>query len=96
MYQPGRVVIEVKASQPAMLFLGDTHYPGWSARIDGRETPIYRANYLFRAVAIPAGTHTVEFTYAPRSFRIGAMISLLTGLAVLAALGVLIRAVSRR
>ena len=52
-----------------MLF--DTYFPGWTASVDGRETPIYRANYTFRAVSMPAGAHIVMFTYRPLSFRLG-------------------------
>lgn len=60
------------------LVLTDTYYPGWTAYVDGEETPVLRADYLFRAVPIDAGRHTVRFVYTPWSFRIGAGISLLT------------------
>jgi uncharacterized membrane protein YfhO len=46
--------------------------------VDGVETPIYRANYLFRGVVVPAGQHTVTFEYRPRSVVLGAAISALT------------------
>jgi hypothetical protein len=67
----------VTAQQNAMLLLADEMYPGWSATIDGRPETIYRADYLFRAVFVPAGQHTVEFVYQPRSFRLGMLITLL-------------------
>ena len=52
-----------------MLFLLDLfHYPGWIAELDGRQTPILRADVLFRAVEVPAGRHTVVFRYAPLSW----------------------------
>ncbi len=51
--------------------LSDQFYPGWRAYVDGRESPIYRANYLFRAVPVPAGEHVVEFTYQPVSVGLG-------------------------
>ena len=60
-----------------MLFLADLAYPGWKAYVDGQETQIYRADYLFRSVFVPAGTHSVEFVYRPRSFRLGLLITLL-------------------
>ena len=69
--------IAVAARQPAMLFLADLAYPGWKAYVDGQETQIYRADYLFRSVFVPAGTHSVEFVYRPRSFRLGLLITLL-------------------
>jgi uncharacterized membrane protein YfhO len=55
--------------------------------VDGQETPIYRANYLFRAVYVPAGQHSVDFVYRPRAFRLGLLISLCATVAVSVALG---------
>jgi hypothetical protein len=77
-YTARRVVVEVPDGKSRILVLTDTHYPGWVARIDGAREPILRANYLFRAVAVSAGPHTVVFSYEPLSFRVGAVVSLLT------------------
>lgn len=60
--------IRTHASQPSLLMNSDTWYPGWRARIDGKEVPIHRANYMFRGVFVPAGEHTVEFDYWPTRF----------------------------
>jgi len=65
------------------LFLSDAYYPGWQATVDGKAEHIIRANDLFRAVAIPAGNHQVEFAYQPASFRWGMIISLLSAVALL-------------
>ncbi|MCK6557424.1 YfhO family protein [Candidatus Binatia bacterium] len=83
-YTPTQVVVETDASAGGYLLLTDTYYPGWEATLDGAPAEIYRANYLFRAVAVPPGRHTVAFAYIPRMFRLGAGITLLTlcGLAV--------------
>ena len=70
-YEPDLVTVEAKLPQAGFLVLFDTYFPGWTATVDGRETPIYRANYTFRAVALSAGTHTVAFAYRPMSFRLG-------------------------
>ena len=51
--------------------MNDTFYPGWEAAVDGSPQPIVTANYLFRAVRVPAGPHRVEFAYRPRSVRLG-------------------------
>lgn len=65
-------------STPALLILTDTYYPGWTADIDGKETPIYPANVKQRAIVIPKGSHTVQFTYQPRSVSRGLTISIIT------------------
>ena len=49
-----------------------------SNRVDGEEVKIYKANYNFRAIALKAGEYEVKFIYDPISFKIGALISLLT------------------
>ena len=72
-----QLTVEVTSDQNAWLVFADTYYPGWQARIDGAPTPIYRANGLFRAVSVHAGTQTVEFLYRPISFYAGALTSLL-------------------
>jgi hypothetical protein len=84
-YRPEEVTVETFASQPRYLVLTDAFYPGWKASVNGVETTVYRANYLFRAVLLPPGTNTVRFSYRPASFRIGALSSALcaSGLAVL-------------
>ena len=70
-----KVTVEAKLTQPGLLVLGDMYYPGWRAFVDARETKIYRANYVMRAVFVPEGEHTVEFSYRPLSLKIGAIVS---------------------
>ena len=55
--------------------LTDPYYPGWRAFVDGEETPILRADYLFRAIALPPGSHEVRFVFAPPSLQRGAILS---------------------
>jgi uncharacterized membrane protein YfhO len=74
----------VHAARPAQLILDDTYYPGWKATVDGHDAPIHPANVAFRAVSVPAGDHTVRFSYEPASVRIGVLLSLL-GIATLIA-----------
>ncbi len=78
-----RVVVAASTDAPAWLVLTDTWFPGWTARLDGATVPIARANHAFRAVALPAGSHRVEFTFRPRGLGLGAAITLLSVGAVL-------------
>ncbi|MEK7274727.1 MAG: YfhO family protein, partial [Candidatus Desantisbacteria bacterium] len=77
-YQPNTVLIQTDTAQDGFLFLSDTYYPGWSARVDGVKTRIYRANYAFRAIYLKAGQHRVEFRYMPDSLLIGCWTSLIS------------------
>ena len=85
-YSGEGVELEVSASEPAWLFLGDTFDPAWRAYVDGHEQVVHRANAMFRAIALPPGTHLVEFRYQPEPLRRGAAVSLLTGLFLVAVL----------
>jgi len=81
-----RHVVLLEAPEPVWLVVADAPYPGWQARIDGEPAPIHPANVLGKAVAVPAGTHRVEFVFEPASFAWGRAISLVTALGVLIAL----------
>ena len=75
LYRDHRVVIRTAATGPRLLVLTDVYYPGWRVSIDGRPARLYRANFAFRAVAVPAGNHTVTFAYRPVSVLAGAAVS---------------------
>ena len=81
--QSDRTSLVADTSRPAMLVLADTYYPGWHVYVDGKESILYRADYLYRAVYVPEGNHTIEFVYAPRSVIIGGWISVATGSGVI-------------
>ena len=69
--QQNSVTLEVSAKSRALLVLGDTWYPGWTATVDGIKTPIFQTNYLFRGVFLEPGTHRVEFSYWPTHLTAG-------------------------
>ncbi|HEY89256.1 MAG TPA: YfhO family protein [Thermoflexia bacterium] len=80
-YQVSSIQTEMSSSCNSLLVFSEVFYPGWRAWVDGEETRIYRANGLFRALAVPAGTHQIELRFIPRTFWSGVGIS---GLALLA------------
>jgi uncharacterized membrane protein YfhO len=65
------------------LVIDDGWFPGWTATVDGRQTPVLRADYLLRAVHLPPGRHLVRLVYAPLTYLLGATITLATALALL-------------
>ena len=71
-----RVVVRAAPARPAYLVLSETNYPGWRARVDGAATPIYQADYLFRAVHLAPGALEIVFTFMPASYIAAAAVSL--------------------
>ena len=65
------LTVESRSSEPGILVLSDTYYPGWEAEVDGSAARVLRANHTMRALAVPAGTHTVRFVFRPQSVRAG-------------------------
>ena len=76
------VEIAVDSPNGGIVLLNDVWHPWWRATIDGVETPLHRADYAFRAIDIPQGTHQVKLEYWPRSFSWGLALSLLSILAL--------------
>jgi uncharacterized membrane protein YfhO len=77
---PARVGAErwqahVSLPQAGYLLQREAWYPGWRARVDGIETPVLRADVLFRAIALDAGEHDVELFFDSASFWQGALLS---------------------
>jgi hypothetical protein len=87
--EPERVAAEVNTDAAGILVLTDLAYPGWKASVDGKPAHLLTADGLFRAVAVPAGSHRVVFRYRPLSFYGGVAVSL-------AALAALLRGMRER
>jgi hypothetical protein len=76
-YTPDEVHISADLGANGWLVLSDTYYPGWIAEVDGKESPIQRANVNFRAVELKQGKHYISFRYEPSSVRTGMILSAL-------------------
>jgi hypothetical protein len=83
---PQQAVLLVNLDSPGLVILSDVYYPGWELTIDGRSAPIFKVNGLMRGAAVPVGPHRLVYTYAPRSWRVGRLVSI-AGAAVLLILG---------
>ncbi len=81
-YEPNRLAIEFVADKRAALVVSEVNYPGWEATIDGQPATILPADYLLRGVIVPEGKHRVEMRYTAPGARRGAVISMLTLLAI--------------
>ena len=67
----GDIALRVASQGGGFLVLSENAYPGWRARLDGTEVPIYRTDVTLQGIAVPAGTHRVEFTLESTSLRWG-------------------------
>ncbi len=90
-YEPDALEIQVDNPAEGYLFLSDPFYPGWRAEVDGQPAEILRANYAFRAVAVPAGSHRVIMAFQPGTWFAGLGISGLTVLILLVVAGTALR-----
>jgi hypothetical protein len=70
-YGVNHVDLDVTSGGPTFLVLSDLFMEGWEASIDGESVPIYKANYLLRGVAAPAGSHKVRFEYRDPGLSLG-------------------------
>jgi len=77
-YGPNAIHLTAQTLAEAYLVLSEVYYPGWRAYVDGRPTPILRANYAFRAVYLEPGYHEVRLVFEPLSWKVGLGISLAT------------------
>ena len=76
-YESNEIVLAVEMPAAGWLVLSEVYYPGWQATVDGKRAEVLRADYTFRAVTLPPGTHVVEMTFAPQTWRIGVVMSAL-------------------
>jgi hypothetical protein len=69
------LTVEANLPAPGLLVLGESWYPGWTARDNGAEVPIERTDGLLRGVYLEAGSHTIEFRYSPWTVWAGLTVS---------------------
>ena len=87
-YENEAIEIKTKAATDRLIFMSDTWYPDWKAELDDK-TPltIYKANYAFRAMKVPAGEHTIHMLYYDDRYATGKTVSLATNILALLGLG---------
>lgn len=76
-YKANKVILLTKSKKSTFIVLTDVYYPGWKAYVNGKETKIFRTDFTFRGVVVPAGDNTVEFTYKPITFSLGVLTAII-------------------
>ena len=70
-YVPNHLTYKTHTTKEQLAVFSEIYYAdGWQAKIDGKDAPYFRANYILRAMVVPAGDHIIEFRFAPKSFDI--------------------------
>lgn len=80
-YEPNYLKYEYEAAKEGLVVFSEIYYPaGWQAYLDGEPVDHIRANYVLRAMEVPAGKHTIEFKFAPQSYYTGNTVSLISSI----------------
>jgi hypothetical protein len=76
-YQPDELLYKSSSSEEKLAVFSEIYYPaGWKCYLDGKETKYFRADWILRAMIVPAGDHEIKFTFRPSSYYTGNKISL--------------------
>lgn len=91
-YRVNRQTYRTNSAKEGVAVLSEIYYPkGWTAYIDGREAPYFRADYVLRAIRVPAGEHTVVFSFkAPHHALLVGITRVSSLVLLLGALGMMI------
>ena len=81
-YQPNELTYKVSTEKGGIALFSEMYYPGWTATINGEELPLFRANYVLRAVDLPKGEYEIKFSFHPKSLSVTETIAYI-GLAIL-------------
>ncbi len=68
-YEANALTFEAETDRERLAVFSDIYYPGWQCTIDGEPAQILRADYVLRAVVIPAGKHQIAFRFDPQSLH---------------------------
>jgi hypothetical protein len=79
-HKPPYLKYESQSTDKGLAVFSEIYYPkGWHAFIDGNEVPILRADYILRALEIPAGKHVIEFKFEPKPYVVGNKVTMASG-----------------
>lgn len=68
-YEPNELTYKLGSQNGGVVVLSEIYYPGWTATLDGKDIPIGRADYVLRALRVPAGQHMLVLKFDPQSLH---------------------------
>jgi hypothetical protein len=77
-YEPNRISAQVHTSASGLVVMSEMFYPGWRATVNGKESRIYKVDYLLRGIVVPAGESKVGLFFSPLILWAGFSITVLT------------------
>jgi len=89
-YSPDKLVYQSNTATPQLAVFSEIYYANkdyWQATIDGQPAPHFRANYILRAMLVPAGSHQIKFTFISNTYKQGETIALFSSIALFAFVG---------
>jgi len=96
-YAPNALIYETSSSKDGVVVFSEIYYPGWQAYLDGKAVQHGRADYILRAMNVPAGKHKIEFKFDPQSIHTTENIAYIAlGLLILGAIGVIVIEVRKK
>ena len=87
-YRPNKITYTSNNKNDGLAIFSEVYYSnGWNAYIDGKLVPHFEADYMLRGLQIPAGKHTIIFTFEPQVVKTGSTIALVSFIGMLLLLG---------
>ncbi len=89
-YRPDKLVYQTNAARDGLVVFSEIYYRGqedWLATIDGKPVPHLRADYVLRAMRVPAGKHTIQFSFEPPLAKTGDTIDLICNILLIGLIG---------
>ncbi|MAN59767.1 MAG: hypothetical protein CMC08_08035 [Flavobacteriaceae bacterium] len=83
-HSPMHITYETSTKSPQVVVFSEVYYPeGWNAYVNGEKVAHYRANYVLRAMTVPAGNNKIEFKFEPEVIQTGSTLSLVSAILLL-------------
>jgi hypothetical protein len=83
-YKPNELVYDFNSSEDELVVFSEIYYDkGWNVYVDGEKMPYFRANFVLRAMVVPAGQHEITWKFEPAAYYTGGTISAIVSVIIL-------------